>query len=291
MVTLGAPHFVTASILLYGGLAVWTFLGVGIQPALGEGIFHPVLERTSPVALLQELPPGLAPSVVVIPEPSKSIFLFRNRSVGFASARPRLPSRPFLRAAGQPVVALSAQGAEGVAAGGADGAGAVLLHQDGGGARVARAVRHVRHAVQAGLQQEAVIAPKQLLANQLLDLHGRGFAAAIGLGAFEAVDGPVLDQDLEVPACAFGAVHMLALPEAEAVRAQLLREADSAVEQLVVELLVTLGSVEVQELEQEFRIRVSPRGGPWAMQPRPRAVIRPFLVGPCVVTVPLRREF
>lgn len=58
---------------LYDDIAVWAFLGVAVQPALAEDMSYPVLEDMSPIALLQDLPPGLTCCVVVIPESSQSI--------------------------------------------------------------------------------------------------------------------------------------------------------------------------------------------------------------------------
>lgn len=62
------------------------------------------------------------------------------------------------------------EGAEGVVAAGAYAHGAARLLHDGRLAAGARAVHHVRHQVQAGLQQQAVVARKELLPNQLFNL-------------------------------------------------------------------------------------------------------------------------
>ena len=59
---------------LYGGVAVWAFLGVAVQPALAEDISYVVLENFSPIPLLQERPPRLTSSLVVIPKSPNSIW-------------------------------------------------------------------------------------------------------------------------------------------------------------------------------------------------------------------------
>lgn len=64
-----------------------------------------------------------------------------------------------------------AEGAEGIVAAGADAHGAAGLLHDGGLAAGPGAINHVSHQVQAGLQQQAVIAGKELLPNQLLHLQ------------------------------------------------------------------------------------------------------------------------
>lgn len=74
-------------------------------------------------------------------------------------------------AGGHPVVSHPAEGAEGVVAAGADAHGAAGLLHHGGLAAGPGAINHVSHQVQAGLQQQAVIAGKQLLPNQLLHLQ------------------------------------------------------------------------------------------------------------------------
>lgn len=62
------------------------------------------------------------------------------------------------------------EGAEGVVAAGAYAHGAARLLHDGRLAAGARAVHHVRHQVQAGLQEQAVITRKELLPDQLFNL-------------------------------------------------------------------------------------------------------------------------
>lgn len=65
----------------------------------------------------------------------------------------------------------SAKSTESIVAAGADAHGTAWFLHDRCLAARARAVDHVCHQVQAGLQQQAVIAYKQLLPNQLLHLH------------------------------------------------------------------------------------------------------------------------
>lgn len=69
-----------------------------------------------------------------------------------------------------PMVPHLAQRAKGILADGTDAHGGVGLHHDRRAAGVARAVHNVSHEVQSGLEQQAVIAGKQLLVHQLLDL-------------------------------------------------------------------------------------------------------------------------
>lgn len=72
------------------------------------------------------------------------------------------------------MVAQFAQRAEGVLAHGADAHGPVRLHHHGRAARLPRAVDHVGHEVQGGLEQQTVVAGKQFLVHQLLDLRDTG---------------------------------------------------------------------------------------------------------------------
>lgn len=74
-----------------------------------------------------------------------------------------------------------AQSAERVVAAGADAHGAARLLHDGCLAARPRAVHNVCHQVQGGLQQQAVIACKQLLSDQLLHLtKTKGGLSAFG---------------------------------------------------------------------------------------------------------------
>lgn len=68
------------------------------------------------------------------------------------------------------MVAPLTEGAEGILASRADAHGGVWFHHDGRGAGLTRAVHHVSHQVQAGLEQQAVVPRKQLLPYQQLHL-------------------------------------------------------------------------------------------------------------------------
>lgn len=72
------------------------------------------------------------------------------------------------------MVAQFAQGAERVLARRADAHGPVRLHHHSGAAGLPRAVDHVSHEVQGGLEQQTVVAGKQFLVHQLLYLQDTG---------------------------------------------------------------------------------------------------------------------
>lgn len=55
------------------------------------------------------------------------------------------------------MVGLATDSAEGIAAGGAEGSGCVRFQHHWGNTGLAGAVNHVSHAVQSGLEQEAVV--------------------------------------------------------------------------------------------------------------------------------------
>lgn len=74
------------------------------------------------------------------------------------------------------------QSTESIVAAGADAHGAAWLLHDGCLAARPRAVHNICHQVQGGLQQQAVIACKQLLSNQLLHLtNTKGGLSAFGI--------------------------------------------------------------------------------------------------------------
>lgn len=79
-------------------------------------------------------------------------------------------------------------------------------------------------------------------------LQRRGNGGALGLGAIKALNVAVADLDLEVFRHAGVAVNVLALLEAQAAGAQLLREADGAAEHGAVENPLALRLVKVQQL-------------------------------------------
>lgn len=73
---------------------------------------------------------------------------------------------------GETMIAQLAQCAKSILAGRANAHGCVWLHHDSGATGQARAINHVSHEIQTGLEQQTVITGKQLLIHQLLHLTG-----------------------------------------------------------------------------------------------------------------------
>lgn len=94
------------------------------------------------------------------------------------------------------MVAQFAQRAERVLTRRADAHGPVRLHHHSGAAGLPRAVDHVGHEVQGGLEQQTVVAGKQFLVHELLHLEDTDAGTLVFGGSHEHQ----FEQDAKAPA-------------------------------------------------------------------------------------------
>lgn len=83
------------------------------------------------------------------------------------------------------MVAQFAQRAERVLTHRADAHGPVRLHHHGGAAGLPRAVDHVSHEVQGGLEQQTVVAGKQFIIHELFHLGDKDAGTLVSGGSLK----------------------------------------------------------------------------------------------------------